>query len=238
MRGLSSKRVLAYFVDCLILLVLMNLIVSVLPNKSKMIKLNEEIMETIKDYSEQKIEQEEYMKISENQLYELQKVSNPSKLISIFIYFLYFVVFQRYNSGQTPGKLLFKLRTVKVNGEDVTFKELLIRSSLLFGLVINLILGITIYFVNKANFLMISNSLTYIQYLIFLGCVIGIMLPNRRGLHDVLAGTIVIDDNTNYKEYLKKEADTVDKIINNETVESERSSKNERINRTRTSKKK
>jgi uncharacterized RDD family membrane protein YckC len=54
----------------------------------------------------------------------------PVILTGFFLPFLYFTFFEAYMQGQTLGKMLFKIRVVKMNGEPITIGESLIRNLL------------------------------------------------------------------------------------------------------------
>jgi uncharacterized RDD family membrane protein YckC len=77
--------------------------------------------------------------------------------------FLYFTLFVG-SRGQTPGKLLFGLRIVRVNGEEMTYGRACLRS---LCWIISLLLF-------SVGFLMIAFT------------------RQKQGLHDVLAGTYVV----------------------------------------------
>jgi len=77
--------------------------------------------------------------------------------------FLYFTLFVG-SRGQTPGKLLFGLRIVRVNGEEMTYGRACLRS---LCWIISLLLF-------SVGFLMIAVT------------------RQKQGLHDMLAGTYVV----------------------------------------------
>jgi len=126
----------------------------------------------------------------------------------IIIWFNVYLV-QKY--GGTPGKLLLKIKVVKVDGSDIGYKEAILRYSVDFVLILVLsaaldpiVLGMTdaeyfsmdwktrsIYIVSKAphwyNFVQIAMTVWgWSEFLV--------MLTNkkRRALHDFIAGTVVI----------------------------------------------
>jgi uncharacterized RDD family membrane protein YckC len=86
-----------------------------------------------------------------------------SALIVMASGFLYFTLFVGLR-GQTPGKILFGLRIVRVNGEEMTYGRACIRS---LGWILSLLLF-------SVGFLMIAFT------------------RQKQGLHDMLAGTYVV----------------------------------------------
>lgn len=81
-------------------------------------------------------------------------------MLSGVVYFTIFVG----SCGQTPGKMLFRLKVVRADGQEMTYDGALLRS--LFWMLSLLLFGI--------GFLMIAFT------------------RQKRGLHDILAGTSVI----------------------------------------------
>jgi uncharacterized RDD family membrane protein YckC len=88
---------------------------------------------------------------------------SASTLLSVLIDLCYFILFVGWR-GQTPGKMLFRLRIIRVTGEDVGYGRAFVRW--IGQIVSTLLLGI--------GFLMIAFSHT------------------KQGLHDKLAGTYVV----------------------------------------------
>ena len=130
----------------------------------------------------------------------------PSLLIGIWFY-VYLV--KKY--GGTPGKLLLKIKIVKLNGQAVGYKEALLRYSVLFifSTLLSLLLIITVLQISdseyfsmnwqeRGQYILHKASPWYFYINIMLNIWIWsefiVMLTNkqRRALHDFIAGTIVI----------------------------------------------
>lgn len=131
-----------------------------------------------------------YSAIINDLSYDLSKASIANNLISIGLYFLYFVVFQRYNNGQTIGKKLLKLEVVD-DEETVSFKKLLIRGIILYPMLFELLDVIIISILSKSLYIRLSTWISLVKYICFLGCFLPILI-GKRGLHDKLANTDVI----------------------------------------------
>ena len=90
--------------------------------------------------------------------------------VALFLYFAiflgYFLVFEIVMKGQTPGKRLFGLRTIRANGQPITFIQSIIRN----------VIRVSIDNVGIGLIMMILNK-------------------NHLRLGDILAGTIVISEN-------------------------------------------
>jgi len=80
---------------------------------------------------------------------------------------LYFTFFEAYMNGQTPGKMLVKIKVVKVTGEPIGFGESLIR-----------------------NILRIIDELPFFY---LLGFILIMTNDKKQRLGDMAAGTIVVN---------------------------------------------
>jgi len=87
-------------------------------------------------------------------------------LLYFVIFFGYFLIFEIIMKGRTPGKRFFGLRTIRANGQPITFIQSIIRNILR---------------------VFIDNS--------GVGIIMMLLMKNHTRLGDMLAGTIVISEN-------------------------------------------
>lgn len=196
MYGGFLKRLGAYIIDFIIITLVINLSVRFLPNNSKMVAFNnensifmEEYFEVISSGDVEKLE--EVNEELDNHSYKLAKISIPNTLFSIVIYFLYFIVFQRYNNGQTVGKKLLKIELVDSDGNVPSFKQMLIRGLIIYPIILELVNILLLQVLSKSNYLNVSTIISMIQFGIYFICLVSVIIK-KRGLHDVFAGTNVI----------------------------------------------
>jgi len=189
------KRIGAYIIDFIIILIISNVINTVLPNNKEVVKLTNEGTTIISNYFESvnlddKEKLNEYnMKLNDYN-YRLSKASILSTLVTIVLYFLYFVVFQSYNNGQTVGKKIMKIQILGNNNQKASFKQLLIRSIILFPIIFNLVGVIALVFLKQNTYQNVSSVLSLVHYSLFIACFISVAFSDR-GMHDRLAGTCV-----------------------------------------------
>ena len=136
---------------------------------------------------------EEYVTSKIDYLYYMtEKYSIFLYVINVITCLLYFGLFQGFTYGQTLGKKLTRLKVVSSDGNNVSYKQLIFRTILLYNI---------IYYIGLIIFSLVAGESLFIkaaQYLsIFstaLLTIIGIMivLNGRRGLHDVITKTKVI----------------------------------------------
>lgn len=197
------KRIGAYLIDVILILLISSMIGNVLPNSKKVTKISKDSQDVLVDYYTALADGDtdviiEYSSEINSLNYKLSKVSIPSNLILVGLYFLYFIVFQRYNNGQTLGKKLLKIEIIS-DEDEVSFKSLLIRGIILYPILFNLIdIGAILIF-KEATYMNLSTWIAMAKYICFLCCFLP-MVIGKSGLHDKLAKTRVIVVGSDEKE--------------------------------------
>ena len=193
---MQFKRICAYLIDFIIVMILGTLLTSVMPNNKEAVDLSNESFEVMEEYfeaiKESDEEQIKKLEVRVNDLsYDLAKVTTYSTIITIILYFLYFIVFQSYNKGQTLGKVLFKIETVNELGIRASFGQMLLRGLILYPILPNLLSLISLY-CGKNLYLNIAGYFSIIYYIIFIISFFMVIASNR-GLHDRLSKTRVME---------------------------------------------
>lgn len=203
-KGCSKlQRLGAYIIDYIFILLLITLLGQIRflnPTFDEYYKTYDESMEMINNTNEEDIfkllESEEYSLAN----YNLAKYSVSISIISIIVYLGYFVGFQKWNKNQTLGKKLFNIEVASIENTDVKWWQILFREIIIYNLIAEILYVILILFLNVNSYFMISNIILAISSLISLINVILILFrKDGRGLHDLLAKTIVVEriDNVN-----------------------------------------
>lgn len=195
MKASFFKRIGAYLIDCFLLMILLNFVSRYLPGYNKIQKLNIEGNEIMEEYTDAIASGDTSLLAEKSESfidfsYELRKLSIYSNLSSIVLYSLYFIVFQRYNNGQTVGKKLLKVEVIDEDGNSPSLKQMVIRTILIHPIVFDLIDVILVLVLSKSLYLNTSNILVYAQYILFFVCAVTAIFG--KGLHDRLAHTNVI----------------------------------------------
>ena len=182
------KRVVAYFIDILVVVFASSMLASISYLNPQLDKYNKVYNEYIEKY-----ESLEFNNIDQNELrdinYQLDRSNIYGATISVVLTLLYFVVFQKYNNGQTLGKKLMK---IKVDGNLSLFKYF-IRTIILSNSIINVLKIAFILILSKEKYILISNVLYVLALLIEVTIIIMVtMRKDNRGLHDIVVGSNVI----------------------------------------------
>ena len=225
------NRVMAYFIDMLLVVVLATLISRIsfinpnINNYNKYNKLYSDInleyqgyvADLQKYYGDNKISKKEYDKIvtetnksymKQNKMvyYNLNKYSLVYNIIVLVLLVIYFVGFNIITKGQTLGKKLLNLQLVSVDDKEVSILGYIIRFLILYFPIYYLVVIIGPICLNVNSFyslaLVFSNIKNYFNVIIFAS----IMFRNdNRGLHDLVAKTKVIDTKVKKEDEVKVE---------------------------------
>ena len=197
-KGCSKlQRLGAYIIDYIFILLLITLLGQIRflnPTFDEYYKTYDESMEMINNTNEEDIfkllESEEYSLAN----YNLAKYSVSISINSIIVYLGYFVGCQKLNKNQTLCKKLFNIEVASIENTDVKWWQILFREIIIYNLIAEILYVILILFLNVNSYFMISNIILAISSLIFLINVILILFrKDGRGLHDLLAKTIVVE---------------------------------------------
>ena len=192
------KRITAYLIDMTIVMLASSMLASISyinPKLDDYNKVYKEFNEIASQYSKNEITDEEYNKLALDYNYQLEKNNVATIVISITTIILYFVLFQKYNNGQTLGK-----RIMKIKIENLSFWRYLLRTLILYNVLFNLLKIILIFTISKENYILASNIL-YVGALMIETTTIVLVNMRRdgRGLHDIISGSHVIEVK-NFKE--------------------------------------
>ncbi len=150
--------------------------------------------ELVLKYSNQEITLEDYNTEVRNLNYELQKSNISVNIVSFVIIAGYYFVFNYLNSGQTIGKKLCKIKVVE-KGERPRLKAIILRGLIIYGILSTLYNIIFVYLFDAKEFSYGYTIVTYLESLFSIICLFMVLYrKDRRGLHDIMAGTEVIEE--------------------------------------------
>ncbi len=195
MKPLIIKRFLSYIIDIIVVFLLASTITSFIPMSEKTKEITKNLTKTMTVEKTETVDIKAVYDETAKMNYELSKETVINTLVTIAIYILYFIVLPVYNNGQTVGKRTMKLKITNTDGSKLTMNNMLFREMILHNILFNIILTILIVILSKNNYLIASSITEVIQVLISVSILIMIIVRNDgRGLHDLIGGTIVINE--------------------------------------------
>lgn len=188
------KRILAYILDLLIVTFIATLITNFIPKNDEYEQARKELIEVTEKQSEKEITSSEYQDSINNINYQINKSTVDITIITITISLLYFVLFNYYGNGKTVGKRIMNLQIVGINDRKVTINDYLIRTLIVNSTLANIVGVILIIALTKSSYIKYYNGFSTIFSLLLIATFICMSYRNDgRGIHDILARTVVID---------------------------------------------
>ena len=194
--NIKFRRFSAYLIDYLFIFLLITMIsqIRVLnPTYNEYIDSYGRYTEIYEDLTVDNVleiaESDEYKEVN----YDLSRYSVSISIISLVVYFAYFVGFQKWNKNQTLGKKMFNIEVASDDGKDVSWFQMLIREIIIYILLLEILSIISIFVFDYQGYWVASNILTFIAGLISWVSVFFILFrKDGKGIHDLLAKTRVV----------------------------------------------
>ena len=187
------QRLGAFILDSMLVALVVSLIGGFFVDQKSVSKIQENMVEIQQKYINKDINTKTYMTESLSLSFQIAQKQGIATLISIFLSIMYFIVYQFYNKGQTLGKKIFKIKVAKYDSSELTINSMIFRSLIINSIFVNMVI---FAFVAISNF----NIYRYggllfrsIDYIVTFASLIMIMFSKSgRGIHDYVAGTIVV----------------------------------------------
>ena len=194
MKATFYERLASYIIDFLIVSSLLSIICYKLPDNSN--TYIEEINTIYEIYIKNEITPTDFADKYLDIVYNEEKKDILTPTISVILTIGYFIVFQYLNNGQTLGKKILKIQVVDKNtNTPPSILKGTIRTIFILNIASNIITIILRTCANKNTYLITSTILSIFNW-IFLVITIVLMISKSscRGLHDLMANTIVIKE--------------------------------------------
>ena len=200
LNGTFFKRVGAYVLDILIVslvVYLLSFISFLNPNHNAYTEKYNELLNLQQQFTNNEISAKDYETAFKPIAYEIHRLETNYVIIDIVVVLLYFAVLQYFAKGQTIGKKLFQIRVVSNNKEPLTIVNFLLRSIVLNNILISVALQCVIHFMTSENYYNVYQNINLVGSIITYTIIFMVIVRrDGRGLHDYVANTKVVLDNT------------------------------------------
>lgn len=185
------SRFVAFLLDILIVGFVASILT--LPFQTESVqKLNNEAMDASKSYINQEISSTVYINKSIDINYQLAKATGISKVITILIYVIYFIVIQKKMNGQTIGKKIMKIKVIKDEKEELTTNDFLFRSLINNSIFCNIL--IVIFALINKNVCFYGTSIVQLIHtlVVLISAFMVIIRKDGKTIADLVAKTKVV----------------------------------------------
>ena len=187
------KRLVAYTIDMFIV----GLVISIISynfDTTRLEKLSDKSIKLMNSFTNGDISSDKYFFEYADILYKVNKANVNSNLLGLVIYVGYFVLFQFFNGGATIGKKLLKIKVVSQGGGEVSLWQMIVRTSIINGIV-PLALSLILVFTTKGLvFLILSSVVGLFENIFVIICVFMLLYKSDcLALHDIMSKSVVIE---------------------------------------------
>lgn len=187
------KRLVAYTIDMFIV----GLVISIISynfDTTRLEKLSDKSIKLMNSFTNGDISSDKYFFEYADILYKVNKANVNSNLLGLVIYVGYFVLFQFFNGGATIGKKLLKIKVVSQGGGEVSLWQMIVRTSIINGIV-QLALSLILVFTTKGVvFLTLSSVVGLFENIFVIICVFMLLYKSDcLALHDIMSKSVVIE---------------------------------------------
>ena len=243
----SLKRIIAYFIDILIVSIVVTPFINIKainPYIDDYNKYYEEYTKLIEDANNGDIDtnSDEYKDQVIDLNYKIAEYKVINSSISVVSLIVYFVIIQYFLKGQTIGKKILKLRVVSNKDKELNIGHYFVRSLILNNIIFSIILIVGVYIFGKNGYYNLSMVVSYLQLLVMSVIILMVVLRrDNRGLHDFVAGTKVISTEViNNEEEVKEipskkeEKETIEVEVKDENKPTKNSSNKTKASKAKT----
>lgn len=187
------KRLIAYFVDILILNLILSFISSMF-NSNNIGLLNGQMTSLMDEFVEGKMEMSIFFNRYSSLIYSLDRELFMPNLLSVVCLIIYFVVIPLNNNGMSFGKKLMGIQIVCDDESKVDSNKLLFRYMFMNGIGFSIITLCCLFVFNDIQYTIILGLLGFFEFLVLIISIFMVLYRgDKKSLPDLIAGTKVIE---------------------------------------------
>ncbi|MCI9585997.1 MAG: hypothetical protein HFH45_05145 [Bacilli bacterium] len=190
MKASLKKRMTAYLIDIIIIIVILGFIGVFYKTDNGSLQSSMDLITL--EYASGEVTFGEYMSGISSIYKQMDSNNLVLNVINLIFIILYFIFFPYFNNGQTIGKKMMNIEIRAKSNKKLNLLHLLLRNLIINGMFYLIAVIICVFVVPSNIYFLIITSLGIIQ----IGLILSSMLmvcyrKDKKGLHDLLAGTWV-----------------------------------------------
>lgn len=222
MKNLNFSRFIAYLIDFVLVGVIASLFAFIpffQSNRNYYNDSYQKIIEVYEKLEKNEISQGEYQEEYISLSYDLNRSNMDYMIINMVVLIGYFGIFQWQREGQTIGKKIMKIKVVSNDSsKKLTWVNYLVRTVILNNIIITSLQLIVLFVFSKEQYYTIYTNINLVGYiLVYVTLFMVFVRKDKRGLHDIIAGTKVV--------LLEKKEEVLEAKIIDQKEEKEKHSK-------------
>lgn len=195
MKANTLSRIVAYFIDIIIIYFIATIITGFLPRSITYEKAVEKETKIIDKATSGDYEIEEMLDELYEVRYDIDKETIHITLISCVLYLAYFGTYAFYNNGQTLGKKLLKIKIEYEGDKKYQHTMYLLRACLIHGIFTSVSLVILVLFLNVNTYSITYSVISVINTIfLFTTLVVSAFREDGKGIHDLICRTNIIKE--------------------------------------------
>lgn len=194
--NIALKRIVAYIIDYMIITLISTSLVYITfinPRYDEYIEASNAYNNLVQEYYNKDIDAKELTTESRNLSYEINSNGYVYTIGNIIIIFLYYGVFVYFTKGQTLGKKIMGIKIVSNKEKELKIYNYFIRAFILNGVILSILTLIAICFKESIYLNIYTIASNFDMILMIVLFLMVLFNKDGRGIHDILAGTKVVD---------------------------------------------
>lgn len=192
----TIQRIGAFVIDIILISFVLSLLTFSIPKSTKYKEAEKEQSALLDDFGDGKIGSSEMIDKLYETRYIMEKETIPQACISIVLTLGYFATFAFYNKGQTLGKKITHIKVVDNDGNETTHIQMIYRTTIIHGVFASIVNNIILLFIKANQYSYTVGIINIISSLvIFISMFCIIFRKDKKGLHDIVCKTKVVETN-------------------------------------------
>jgi len=193
MSASASKRIIAYIIDFIFITAILMIVSYFIPKNDNVEFLNKDMNELTEQVLNSEITFEAYAREYSLYLSSVDKENVIYNVTSVVIMLIYYVIVPVLFKA-TLGKYIMKLEIKHKDGKKLNLYNTFVRSCITEGMLYSLITVFLVQIVSSETYLINLIILGFIEFILVITSLFMILYKrDKRGLHDILSRSIVVD---------------------------------------------